>query len=1123
VLLFIALSQLLVGQTPSAVSLFSAPNPATYGSAVTITATVTPSSATGHVTFYDGAAVLGVGTVYSGRARLMKPLPVASAHSIRAHYSGDTTYAPSDSAMVARAESHAIDSGRERPRTSTASIPGPYLISTIAGLAFPATSMPGTSAVLSGPGSVASDAAGDVYFADGNIVFRLDPTGTLTRVAGSGSAGFSGDNGPALSAQLWRPAGVALDSHGNLYIADSSNLRVRRVSPDGTITTVAGGGPYGYLGDNGPATSASILEPFGLVVDAAGNLFIADPATNRIRKVTANGIISTVAGNGSAGYSGDNGPATNAQLDVPWGVAVDVSGNLFVPESGDNRIRKVSASGTITTVAGIGTYGYSGDNGPATSAQLGYPNAVTVDASGNLYIADSGNYRVRKVSKDGTITTIAGNGTDGSGIYNGDGGEAFFASLAPVGVAADPGGNLYVADSYNCRIRRISAGIIATAAGGGSGDGAAAPMAMFSSPGWVAKDKLGNVYISDLPTGRVHQITPSGSISTVAGTGVPGYSGDYGPATSAQLNGPTGLAVDSSGALYIADLGNNRVRKVYEGTITTIAGTGVPGYSGDGIPASGAQVWLPQGLATDSFGNLYIADSGNSRIRKVAPGGNISTVAGNGIPGYSSDNVPATSAQLNYPSGVAVDSLGNLYIADEGNDRIRKVAVNGTITTIAGTGATGYYGDGGPATAALLNAPVSVAVDAAGNVYIADSYNYVIRVVTPGGIIATIAGTGSPYTEPILNGPALNAFLAEFFSATVDTTGNIYVADSINQVIRLLTAEGGPPVLTITCTHNGAFALNSTGEYTLTVSNLALAGPTNGTVTVTEFLPGGLSVSSMSGDGWDCNGNSCTTTGTLGSGAAYPPISVAVSVSPPAPSQVTNQVTVGGGGAAITGAQDLTVLTAPPTTIQTTPPGLQFSVDGITSQTAPQTLSLSPGNHTLSVPSAEPTAPGVQSAFTGWSDSGAATHTIDVTGAATTYTATFSTQYQLTTAAFPEPGGTVSPSSGAFYDAGTPINVTAAPISPYIFTGWSGVSTASSISTPITMTAPQSITANFAVPGFTCAVTGDITTSIADVQLIVNEALGIAAPNHDLNRDNVVNIADVQKVIEAAAGIGCIY
>jgi uncharacterized protein (TIGR03437 family) len=403
--------------------------------------------------------------------------------------------------------------------------------------------------------------------------------------------------------------GIAVDSAGNVYVADSGNIR--KIS-NGVIATVAGNGTQGFSGDNGLATSAQLYAPWGVAVDSAGNLYIADTYNSRIRKVSS-AVITTVAGNGTQSFSGDNGPATSAQLYNSHGVAAGPDGSLYIADSSNNRIRKVSG-GVITTVAGTGTPGFSGDNGPAISAQLTDPEGVAVDSAGNLYIADTGYSRVRKVT-NGVITTMAG-----GGATLGDNGPATGAQLySPKGVAVDSAGDLYIADTYNQRVRKVSNGVI----------------------------------------------------TTVAGTGTHGpSSGDNSPATSASLFSPTGVAVDSAGNLYIADTGNSRVRKVSNGVITTVAGNGGYGFSGDNVPAASAQLFNPEGVAVDSAGNLYIADSRDNRIRKVS-NGVITTVAGNGTYGFSGDNGPATSSQLSSPTSVALDSAGNLYIADRDNSRIR--------------------------------------------------------------------------------------------------------------------------------------------------------------------------------------------------------------------------------------------------------------------------------------------------------------------------------------------------------------------------------------------------------------------------------------------------------------------
>jgi uncharacterized protein (TIGR03437 family) len=301
------------------------------------------------------------------------------------------------------------------------------------------------------PQYIAADRAGNLFFVVHSAVLRLDAvTGISTLVAGNGVPGFSGDNGPATSAQVGGPRGLAVDSAGNVYIADSYANRVRKVS-NGVITTVAGNGTPGFSGDNGPAISAQLAQPFGLAVDSAGNLYIADWGNSRIREVS-NGVITAVAGDSGFGYFGDNGPAPYAALSGPQGVAVDSAGDLYIADTGNNCIRKVS-NGVITTVAGNGTYGFSGDNGPATSAQVNQPWGVAVDSAGNLYVSDTGNNRIRKVS-NGVITTVAGNGTRG---FSGDGGPATSAQVnLPAGVAVDSAGNVYFADRENNRIRVLT-------------------------------------------------------------------------------------------------------------------------------------------------------------------------------------------------------------------------------------------------------------------------------------------------------------------------------------------------------------------------------------------------------------------------------------------------------------------------------------------------------------------------------------------------------------------------------------------------------------------------------------------------------------------------------------------
>ena len=632
------------------------------------------------------------------------------------------------------------------------------------------------------------------------------PDGTISTVAGGvgGPAAATSVNlgvSTPIASLTSSPCGVSF-GQGQLLVAD--NWTVRSISPvSGGLTTPVGTAASGPFGDGGPATATSV-DTCAVAADAAGSLVIADVANDRIRVVpTATGTIYgqqmtagdvyTVAGTGTYGFSGDGGPATSARLSDPASVAVDAAGNLVITSNSANRVQVIAdqdgsyygrpmTGGDIYTIAGDGTAGYTGDGGPAASATLDGPQGVTVDAAGNLVIADTGNSAIRVIAgRDGTfygqpmttgdIYTIAGTGTAG---YTGDRGPAVSSQVSvPAGVTADAAGNLVIADTGNNVIRVVA---------GHGGTFYGQPMT-------------------------------AGDIYTIAGTGTAGYTGDGKPAASAELNAPQGLTVDGSGNVAIADTGNYRVRVVAAGTgtfygrqmtaghIYTVAGSSPSGLFGDGGPATASRLSLPYGAAVDAAGNLVIADTGNNRIRVIATAsgpfygqqmtaGNIYTVAGTGIRGFSGDGHPATAAKLNGAAGVAVDAAGNLVLADTGSNRIRVVAgVTGTfygqpmtagnIYTVAGTGAAGYTGDGGPAASARLRAPASVTMDANGNLVIADSGNNVIRVAAgqdgtfygqpmTAGDIYTIAGTGTAgYTGD--GGPAASAALYYPQGVTADS------------------------------------------------------------------------------------------------------------------------------------------------------------------------------------------------------------------------------------------------------------------------------------------------------------------------------------------------------------------
>ncbi len=672
-----------------------------------------------------------------------------------------------------------------------------YTISTAAGGAPPPTPVAATSTSIGQPNRVTVDGSGNIYFSANNAVFKINAGGNLTVVAGNSRAGYSGDGGPAIQGQLNGPQGLALDATGNLYIADSLNNRVRIVSPQGVISTFAGTGASspgggGTFNDGGLAINALLRLPNGVFVDKSGNVYIADTGDNLIRKVTPNGIINSVAGDGFGGFWGDTAPAVLAGLKNPMDMTVDSSGNIFIADSANGAIREVTAStGLITTVVGTPTaIGDTGDGGPATSAALITPYSVWLDSSGNIYFVQNGDSRVRKVTvATGVITGLGGNQTSG---YSGDGSTATKAQMNfPTGGAMDSSGNIYVADSLNHRIRKINNGTISTIAGNGilsySGDGGPANSAELNTPQSVAVDSSGNYYIADTANNVVRKVTSSGTITTLAGTGTAGYGGDGGAASAAQLNRPQGVAVDSGGNVYVADSQNARIRKISAGSISTVAGNGSPGFGGDGGAATAAQLYVPTGVAVDSAGNLFIADFTNNRVRKVS-GGAITTVAGNGGSGYSGDGGPAVSAQFNGPVAVALDSTGNLYIADLNNSVVREVS-GGNISTIAGTGMPGLSGDGGPATAAMIDNPSGVAVDSGGNLYIASGSATIRKVYAGSGFITTIAGNGaSGYSGD--GGPATFGELNNASSVAVGPNSNIYVADTANNAIRSLVNGG---------------------------------------------------------------------------------------------------------------------------------------------------------------------------------------------------------------------------------------------------------------------------------------------------------------------------------------------
>ena len=557
-------------------------------------------------------------------------------------------------------------------------------ISTIAGtgaLGFAGDGGPATLAKLNRPSSVAVDSSGAVYFVDqsNGRIRKFTPGGSIFTIAGGGSiTGRQADGGRATDASLGALTHLAVDSGGDVYFLDSFSL-VRMVTPGGILSTVVGGGKSTA---DGVAATQALIVPSGLAVDKAGSVYIADYYTSSIRKVT-NGVIDTIAG-GRLGFSGDGGPALKAAFNFAVGaVAVDASGKVFVADNENLRVREVSG-GIVQTVAGNGLYRLAGNGGAASSATIYYDSGIRTDAAGNIYFTEPTMNRVRKISPDGTISVFAGEGPFG---YTGDNGPATKARLGfPSYLAIDPSGAVYVSDSTNNAIRKIDTNqTITTIAGlgvsGYTGDSGPAKQAKLGQPEGLDFDFEGELLFADSLNHAIRAIVPNGNIFTVAGNGTPGFSGDGGLAASAQLNTPRGVRIFAPGttqeALYFSDTGNNRIRRIRkigsQFIIDTVAGNGTPGYSGDGGQAVDAEINDPEGLAFDSQGILYIADHGNSVVRAVTADGIIRTVVGNGFYNFSGDGGPAKQASLEGPFDLTFDADGSLLITDLYTNRIRKV------------------------------------------------------------------------------------------------------------------------------------------------------------------------------------------------------------------------------------------------------------------------------------------------------------------------------------------------------------------------------------------------------------------------------------------------------------------
>lgn len=695
------------------------------------------------------------------------------------------------------------------------------IITTIGGIgsaSYTGDNGPAKVATMNTPQGLVVDGSGNILFTDtGNHVVRsISPTGVITTVAGTGVAGFTGDGGAAIAAQLSSPQALAVDRATNIiYVADTNNHVVRSFQVGGAMTTVAGTGSPGLGAEGVLATATTLSSPSGICLQG-DSVVVSDTGNNRIRRFKPGSKITTVAGSvsGQAGFTGDNGPAVSATMNGPSAVSEDGAGGFVIADTRNNRIRQVDKNGTIRTALGVGTVAsdYVGDGGPPLQATFLLPEQIARRSDGLIGVGDSFGFRVRGFTINGTMSTIAGRGFQG--LPNlGDGGAATDAPLNLVrGITFDSAGNLFLADTNSNVVRAVSTvtGVITTVAGtaspGNGPDGVVGPQSALNSPRELMSLPGNQIVISDFGGHRIRllgytfvggAITP-GIISTICGTaGTPGFAGDGGPATACRVTAPLGLSLDAQGNVVFCDQGNQVIRQfTIGGNITTIAGT--PGVSGfvDNVPATAARFAGPFGVAVDvtrNVGTIYVADFGNHRVRRFRPGGTIDTVAGNGRTGDSGDGGPATAANITRPRGILVNPTdGAVVVAAQGTSRLFRFLPDGIINAIAGAPAASIIGDGGPSVQARLKLPQYTFFPFSDNrtFYIADLFNQRLRRVDWGtGTITTICGQGI-WSADGDGGPATQGFLGLPFGGAVDSAGNIFVADSQNHLVRKIDQAG---------------------------------------------------------------------------------------------------------------------------------------------------------------------------------------------------------------------------------------------------------------------------------------------------------------------------------------------